>query len=296
MIKYWFLFILLLGSSNTYCWDFASKLDIQRSTTNNVNLAEINPIKDNFTTLRGYIQTKNELFKVKFRGRMEKYKLQNANDNYLLDLSLAYKHSLYDDYTFGIFKQAFDGPTIISTDTTSDNIGGKFSADFSKDFDDKNYGYLSLNSIYKKYSKISGRTDSIFGATFGAEYYFFSRLMLNPELTVHENLSTLAFYRNLSWGPNLYITLNLFEPWDIFANFNYTKVNYSGRTASVVIDGLTQSIKENQKLIEIDFGTIYKITKSLSLQIKYSTENNTSNNPVSIYKADKYLLGLSIKF
>lgn len=270
------------------------KLDAQRSSTSNVNLAETSPIKDTYSTIRGYLQAKNETFKIKLRGRNEKYKFQNANDNYFPDLSLQYKHSQEDDYTLGIFKQIYDGPIIISTDTTSDNLGARFSADFSKDFGNDNSGYISIKGSQKKYSKIPGRTDKIVGGTLGIEHYFSSRFMVNTDLSLQKNKSTLSHYSNLSFIPNFLISFNPYDSWEIFADASYAKINYSGRT--VVINGVTQNINETQSLVSFDIGTVYKLTKNVSLQLSYSTAKNSSNNPTSIYKTDILSLGIILKF
>jgi hypothetical protein len=294
MKKIWLSFALFAISQSLYCWDMGGKLDAQRSSTSNVNLTETSPIKDTYSTLRGYLQAKNDTFRIKLRGRKEKYTLQNANDNYFADLSLQYKHSQEDDYTIGIFKQAYDGPTIVSTDTTSDNLGGRFSADFSKDFGNDNSGYLSIKGSQKKYSKIPGRTDKIVGGTLGIEHYFSSRFMVNTDLSLQKNKSTLSHYSNLSLIPNLLISFNPYDSWEIFADASYAKTNYSERT--VIISGVSQNINETQSLVSFDIGTVYKLTKNVSLQMNYSSGKNSSNNPSSVYKADILSLGLILKF
>lgn len=285
------LIIFFIFSYNSYCWDFGGKLDTQITNTDNANLSETSPVKDNLTMFRGYLQVKNEKYKIKLKAKNEKYNSQNANDNYLADLSLQYRHSDNDDYTFGVFKQAYNGSSIVSTDTTSDNAGFRLGADFSKSYKDDNSGYLSFKASQKKYSRITGRTDRIFSGAVGVEHYLFSNLMINPDFSVLKNNSTLSYYRNLSFGPYLLISFNPYDSWEIFADGSYTKTNYSGRTIPN-----DPSINETQSLVIFDIGTVYKMTKKLSLQVTYSTAKNSSNNPITAYKNNTVALGITLKF
>lgn len=286
---------LLSISTSSYSWDFGIKADAQRSSTNNVNLAETSPLSDSYSTFGGYLQAKNETFKIKLRGKREQYNSQVANDNYSTDLSMQYKHSKNDDYTFGVFKQVYDGATIISTDTTSDNSGGRLSATFSKDYDQDISGYFTINGNQKKYPKIPGRTDKIIGGAFGIEYYFSSYFMINPELNLQKNNSAVSYYSNLSFGPTLLINLTPDDHWEFFVDGSYSRINYSRRTVAIIINSETQNQNETQSLISINVGTVYKLTKIVSIQAQYSTGKNSSNNQVSAYKADVLSFGLSLK-
>lgn len=294
MKKILFFLVLLSMGPNSYCWDIGAKIDAQRSSTSNVNLSDTLPIKDSYTTLKGYLQAKNEFFKIKLRARNEKYQFQNANDNYFADLGVQYKRSPDDDYTLGVFKQGYNGASIVSTDTTSDNTGARFSADFSRDYGNDNSAYLSIKGSQKKYSKISGRTDKIIGANLGIEHYFSTQFMVNADFTLQKNQSTYSYYRNLTYVPNLLISYSPHDYWEFFADGSYAQINYSGR--EVVVNGITQNVNETQSLVTFDIGTIYKITKNVSLQIDYTIGKNTSNNPISTYKTDILNFGVTLTF
>lgn len=290
-----FLISLLLITSKSFAWDFGGKAEIERSSTDNANLTDMVPISDTYLSLNGYVQAKNEMFKVKFRAKKEKYHTQLANDNYLTDFSVQYKHSKNDDYTLAVFKQVYDGTTIISTDITSDNYGAKAAATFSNDFTNDTYGYLSFTGNLKRYPKIIGRTDRIIGGIVGVEYNFTSYLSVTPEFVLQRNFSADPYYNNLSFWPSFTISLTPVDHWEIFVDGSYAKTNYSGRVYSVVTNGTTQNEKETQTLITIDVGTIYKFSKMISLEAKYSNGKNSSNNPVSMYKTNIVSLSLGLK-
>lgn len=288
--KILFSTLIFLISHTSYGWVSGGKVSAQTSSADNVNLTSTSPTKDHYTTLTGYLQTKNDTFKLKLKGRTEKYNSQNTNNNYHADLSLQYRRSNDDDYTFALFKQSYNGPTIVSTDTTSDNTGFRFSADFSKSYIDNGSAYASLKGSLKKYSKIIGRTDQTFGGALGLEHYLFSNLLINPEINLQRNKSSHLYYSNLVFYSNLLISFSLNDSWEFFTDAGYAKTNYSGRTVAA------QNAKETQSLVSYDVGSAYKITKNIALQISYSSGKNSSNNPTSIYQNKTLALSLSLKF
>jgi hypothetical protein len=147
MKKIFVLNTLFCFISQAHAWDFGLKADAQQAYTDNVNLTGTNPISDSYSTFGGYLQAKDEAFKIKLKAKAEKYKLQKENDNYSFDLSLQYKHTKTNDYTFALFKQVYNGTPLVTTDTTSDNSGGRLSTTISTEFDKETSGYLILNGF-----------------------------------------------------------------------------------------------------------------------------------------------------
>jgi hypothetical protein len=207
---------LLFFSLNLYAWDFGIKADMKRANTDNVDLSNSDPVSDTYDTYGGYVQAKDNIFKIKLKAKAEKYKLRTANDNYTLDLSLQYKHTKNNDYTFAVFKQTYNGIPATSTDTASDNNGGRFSATFSNDFDKETSAYFILNGTLRKYSKIANRNDKIIGASVGLENYMMPDLLINPELLAATNNSTDTYYKNYFYGPSLLISYTPNDNWEIY--------------------------------------------------------------------------------
>jgi hypothetical protein len=277
-------------------WDLGGKFEIDRSNTDNVNLNGSNHIKDSYNNFSGYLQYKNDTYKIKLKGKKEHYNNQQNNDNSLVDLSLQFRRSDYDDYTLGIFKQVYDGATIVSTDTTSDNLGGRLGATFSKDFLGNTFGYLTLNASVRRYPKIAGRSDHVFGSLVGGEYNPTSYLVINPELYLQKNSSAVPYYSHLAYGPTLTITVSPIERWELFVVGSYAKTNYSGRVYSVTnAEGIPISENETQALVSVDYGTSYKFNKKVSIEGRYSHGKNNSNNPASMYDVNVLTLSFSLK-
>ncbi len=270
--------LLFTVSSSLYAWDFSLKLDGQRENTDNVNLTNTNPISDTVTSYGGYIQTKNETYKLKLKGKVEKYQKQNVNDNWSSDLSLQYKRTKDNSFTFAAFKQVYNGISLLNTDTTSDNVGGRISTTITKNFDKDTSGYITLTGTYKKYPKIAGRNDKIIGAAFGLEHYFNNTFMINPELNVQNNSSADSYYSNFSYGPSIFIDITPNDSWEIFFDASYAYTRYSGRSIPITINRRATTENEHQTLTSYDAGLIFNLSKVLSLQGKYQTGKNTSNN------------------
>lgn len=287
---------LLFAAQNIYAWDFSLKGDFQKAFTDNVNLTNTDPIKDNFSILSGYLQTKNESWKLKLKGKVEKYSKQNENDNYVTDLSLQYKRTKNNDYTFAVFKQVYNGTPLVSTDTTSDNSGVRLNANFTHDFKKNTQGYFTAAGTLKNYSKIVGRKDKILVLALGVEHSFDRTLLIAPELSFQHNGSTDSYYSNNSFGPNLLLSYTPDESWELFADGNYSHTTYSGRTVSKVVRNKTLTEKEYQELFTADVGAIYSFPMYTSITAKYSNSHNTSNNTTSAYKASIFYLGLGVKF
>ena len=295
MKKLFILSSLIYFSVQAQAWDSSFKADAQSSSTNNVNLTNSNPISDSYTTYGGYIQTKDDIYKLKLKGKIEHYKLQKENDNYSYDLSMQYKRTKNNDYTFSLFKQVYTGTPLVSTDTTSDNNGGRLSTTLSKDYDKENSLYLILNGTYKKYPKILNRNDKILGASFGLEHYVTSNFLVNPELLMANNASTDPYYKNNFYGPSILVSFTPNDNWEIFIDGSYSHTTYSGRIVSTVVKKRTVSDSEYQNLKSADIGTIYTIANKFPLQIKYSTNNNSSNNSTSAYNAEILSFGIGMK-
>lgn len=297
MVKFNIIFLTLtfLGT-NSFAWDFGGKLELERSNTDNVNMSGTTPMKDSYNNFSGYLQCKNENYKFKLKGKKEQYKNQQNNDNSLIDLSVQYRRSDFDDYTLGVFKQVYDGATIVSTDTTSDNIGGRLGGTFSKDFFDNTFGYLSLNVSNRRYPKIAGRTDQVIGAILGVEYTPKSFIMINPEMYAQKNFSAVPYYSHLAYGPTLTITVSPLEGWELFVVGSYAETKYSGRVYNATApDGTPITENETQSLVTNEFGTSYKFTKKISIEGRYSHGKNSSNNPLSMYDVNILTFSLSLK-
>ncbi len=297
MKKILILNALICFAPASHAWDFSAKADAQQASINNVNLTNTNPESDTYSILNGYVQTKDDTFKIKLKGRTEKYKTHSENDNYSVDLSLQYKRTKTNEYTFALFKQVYYGTPLVSTDTSSDNSGGRLSTTFSKDFDKDTSGYIVLNGSYKKYSQVANRNDKTLGGSVGLEHYFNSTLLINPELLAASNISTDSYYQNTYYGASLYLSYTPTETLEIFVDGSYTHTSYSDRTITTILrNNRTSSEKEYQNLSGAGIGVIYTIANMVPVQVKYSTSTNSSNNSISAYKAEILSFGIGFKF
>lgn len=287
---------LITICGNAIAWDFTAKGDFQRYNTSNVNLTNTAPISDTVNAVSGYLQTKNEKYRIKLRGKKEQYANQVANDNYFVDLSLQYKHSKINDYTISIFKQVYNGASIVSTDTTSDNTGAKISATFSKEFGPETSGYITPTFGSKTYPKIANRTDKIYSGAIGLEHNFSSTFMINPELDLQKNNSSDGYYENSSWGPLLSLSYTPDDNWEFFADASYVVTEYQGRTVTTTAPRGRSGVEyESQKLTTTDVGMAYNFAQYIGLQVKYMRESNTSNSTTTAYKANVTSFNISLK-
>ena len=286
---------ILLFSFNLYAWDFGLKADFERATTNNVDLSNTNPVSDTYSTYGGYVQVKDNVYKIKLKAKAEKYKLRTVNDNYTFDLSFQYKPTKQNNYTFAAFKQTYNGIPASSTDTASDNNGGRFSATFSKDFDKTTSGYFILNGTAKKYTKIANRSDKTFGASIGIEHYIEANLLINPELLAASNNSTDSYYKNFFYGPSLLISYTPNDNWEIYVDGSISFTKYSGRSVSTIVRGRTSSEDENQELASGGIGAIYTMADKFPIEVKYTSGQNSSNNSTSAYKSQILSFNIGMK-
>lgn len=288
--------LLLTTAASAHAWDFSLKGDAQRTFTDNVNLTNVSPITDSYSVLSGYLQTKNDTWKLKLKGKLEKYSKQTENDNYTTDLSLQYKRTKNNDYTIGVFKQVYNGKPLVSTDTTSDNSGLRLAANFTHDFDKDSQGYFTVTGTSKNYSKIIGRKDTIVAGALGIEHYFNKNFMIAPELSIQHIGSSDSYYTNNSYGPNVLLSYTPTDAWELFVDGSYTNTTYSGRTVSKTVRNRTVTEKEYQELVNADVGAVYSFPQYLYLTGKYTSSNNTSNNTNSAYKASIYYVGIGVKY
>ena len=186
--------------------DFSFKANAVHNVTDNVNLTNTNPIADTYQTLSGFLQLKNEDFKFRLKGKLDKYKKQDENSNYSTELSGSYKHTKSSEYILSIFNQVYNGIPAVTTDTTSDNKGARASATFSNDFSKETNGYISFNATIKNYTKNAGRKDKIYGAYTGLEHNFTPQLMINLEINLSKNASNDSYYENISYGPSFLVS------------------------------------------------------------------------------------------
>lgn len=295
-MKFILAFIVFSVSTNTFAWEYSFKGDVLRSFTDNVNLTSAEEITDAYTTIGAYVQTKNETYKIKLRGRLDKYQKQIENDNYATDLSFQYKRTNNNVFTASIFNQVYYGIPVVSTDTTSDNRGARLSSSFSHNFNNATNGYVSLTGTYRKYTKISGRNDKILNAVLGVEHYISENFLISPEFNLQKNISSQAYYSNNSYGPAVLISYNPNDDWELYLNGSYSYSKYNDRSVSSVVRRSTVYETEYQKFFSVDLGADYTCTKNLSLGAKYSNGSNSSNNELQAYQAHIFSLGLSLKF
>lgn len=287
---------LLFFAPVTYAWDFSAKADVQRSSTDNVNLTNTSPISDTYSALSGSLQTQDDIYRIRLKGKTEKYNKTTENDNYSLDLSLRYKLNATNNYTVAIFKQVYSGVPLVTTDATSDNTGGRLSTSFLKDFNEETAGYLVLDATYIKYSKLGDRNDKIIGASLGLEHSPSATVLFNPELVVGKNSSTDSYYQTIYYGTNLLLAYNPSESWEFFVDGSYVRTDYTDRTVTKIVRNRTTLEEENQILTSFGIGASYTIAKVLPLQVKYSTANNSSNNSESTYKGGILSFGIGLQF
>lgn len=288
--------LMLSNTTSLFAWDFGAKADAQKFFTDNVGLTGTDRISDSYTTYGGYLQLKNKIFKVKAKAKTEKYQKQKENDNYTIDLSFQYKHSKQDDYSLAIFKQVYNGTPSGSSDSTSDNSGARLSANFSQDLDKNTNIYFSPSATYKKYPKMSNRIDKLMSASAGLEKYLSTQFMFNPEASAQYALSSDSYYKNISYGPSLLLSFTPNDDWEIFVNGSYTYTRYSGRNVDSTVNGKVVSKNEFQESTSADLGVTYNATSFASLQVKYQTNKNTSNNTTSGYKANVASFAMAFRF
>lgn len=276
------MLLLLLQATSLYAWDFGAKLDAQRAGTDNVNLANTSKISDTYSTYGGYLQAKSETFKFKLKGKLEQYSKETSNDNYSTDFSVQYKPDKTMDFTAAVFKQVYNGTSLISTDTTSDNNGARFLATFTHEVEKETSLYFSPTLTTKKYPKIATRQDTLASALIGLEHNVNPSFMINPEFSIQKNNSKDSYYSSTSFGPSLLLSYTPNDSWDFSIDGNYSQTNYSNRTYQTILRGKTITNKEIQKLFSANFTALYSFSRTFSLQGKYSTSNNTSNNPGTI--------------
>jgi hypothetical protein len=289
-------FYFFLNLSNVYAWDFGFKADAQKNYTDNVNLTNVNPIADSYNVLGGYAQFKNADYRIRLKAKMEKYQKQDENSNYTTELGLQYKHTKTQVYDISVFNQVYNGTPTVSTDTTSDNKGARVAAAFTNNFDKDTSGYISLNGTLKNYTKIQGRKDKLFGAAVGIEHYLTPGFLINPEVNILSNSSTDSYYKNTAYGPSLLASYSPNDNWEFFADGSYTYTLYSDRSITSIVKGKTVTRKEYQELKNAEVGTIYSFERFVTLQAKYSTGKNNSNNSASAYSANVTSLGISFKY
>lgn len=280
----------------TYAWEFSAKADVQQASTNNINLTNTNPETDSYSILNGHVQTKDDIYKIKFKAKAEKYKTHTENDNYTLDLSLQYKRTKNNDYTFAIFKQVYNGVPLVTTDTSSDNSGARISTTFSKDLGKDTLGYIVLDGTYKKYDKIDNRNDKNFGGSLGLEHYYTPTFLINPELLAGTILSTDSYYQNTFYGASVLMSYNATENLEIFVDGSYVHTSYSDRTVSRIVRNRTINEEEYQNLASAGIGGSYTIANMIPVQVKYSNSTNSSNNSTSAYKAEILSFSIGFKF
>lgn len=290
-----YIIFAIAACTNAVAWDQSARLDLQRSQTNNVNLTDIGTVSDSYNSLGAYIQTHNDQYKFKLKGRLEKYVQQAENDNYSIDLSAQYKLTKLNNFTTNIFKQTFNGTPLVSTDTTSDNQGFKLSANFNHSFTQDTNGYLFLAGTAKKYTKIDNRSDKILNIAVGLEHYFTENFMISPEFSIQSTSSSDSYYSNKSLSPAVFLSYNLTEQWELFLSTNFSRTLYSDRSVATISRRRINYEDEYQKLWSTDIGAEYMWTENFSLMGRISTVSNTSNNPLQEYKARILTLGLSIK-
>lgn len=277
-------------------WETSAKVNVQQASTNNVNLTNTDPSSDSYSILNGYVQTKDDTYKLKLKARTEKYKTHTENDNYTFDLSLQYKRSKTNDYTLALFKQVYNGVPLVTTDTSSDNSGARLSTTFSKEFDKDTLGYLGLNGTYRQYSKIDQRTDKTFDGSLGLEHYYTPDFSVSPELFVGANTSTDAYYQNTFYGASFLVSYVPTESWEFFVDGSYSHTNYSDRTVSTTVRNRSASEEEYQNLASAGIGATYTIANIIPIQARYSTSTNSSNNSTSAYKAEVISLSIGFNF
>ena len=279
-------------SINAHSWDFGFKGYGQYSSSDNVNLSQTK-ISDTYKTIDLVAQVKNEKFKFKLKGKLEKYNKETSNDFYNTDFNIQYKRNKLNDYNLGIFKLVYNNIPAISSDTSSNNSGARFSTTFNQEYSKKASSFISFTGIYKKYP-ILNRKDKILTTLIGYEYIVKKILTLSPDFGITINSSTDSYYKNISYGPSLYVGLIPDDQWEHFINLSYGYTKYSGRNVTEIISGKTVENQEHQKLTTIEIGTLYNLTDNLTVQAKYSSNKNTSNNSSSAYNA--HIISGSIGF
>lgn len=296
MKKTIFMLILLALNASAMAWDFSSKGNIQTVKTNNVNLTTTSPIADTYLLFGGYIQAKNDNLKFKLKAKNEKYKDQKTNDNYSADLGVQYKAN-NSEYNFGVFNQVYNGATLTSSDTTSDNSGARVSATFTHKYTNETSEYFTINGSYKKYPNITDRIDKAVGLSYGLEHNFTSQISINPEINITNNSSGASYYSYFSYGPFVILSYIPNDSWEFFVDANITRTNYSDRTiitnsSSRLRSGTT---KEYQSLLTTDIGALYNLSQYFTIQVKYSKSKNSSNNETAPYTANVLAFDLSLR-
>lgn len=289
------LLLFLLLPAKSFSWEYNARANAQYSSTDNVNATNTSKISDTYNTYNVLAQIKNGTFKLKLKGKIEKYKNETANDYYSTEGSLQYKRSQNDDYTVAAYNTTYNNLPAAINDFSSDNNGLKFSANFNTQYNERSSSFLTLSENLRNYPK-QNRADKTSTATLGIEYIHKTIFTISPDFTFTLNSSNNYYYKNYSYGPSIYLSLIPDIKWEHFISSSYTYTNYSERTVSTIVRGRTIQNREHQTLITFDIGSLYYLTSMLSLQAKFSTSQSKSNNSASVYKINIMSVNIGIKF
>jgi hypothetical protein len=286
---------IYLFTLNASAWDFGLKGNYQFSRTDNVNSTATAKIKDKFTTANLAAQVKNKKIKLRIKGKLEKYKKQTDNDYYSADVNLQYKFTKDLDFNLGAFKLVYNNIPAISSDTSSNNSGARLSVNYNIQHDNQNSTLLSLTATQKNYPVLV-RKDKIVTALIGFEYLPNEMFTVSPDFSLNSNSSDDDYYKNYSYGPSLYLGFIPSDSWEFSLNLSYTHTKYSGRPITSTVKGRAVNVDEYQGLVTTEVGTIYNLTQNLSLQGKYSTSKNNSNNSSSAYVTNLFSGNIGFRF
>lgn len=293
------LLISIVFCSNLYAMDVTMKGDYYQTHTDNVNSSNSSITSDTYTDYVATLQFKNPTHKLKFKAKVEKYETTTSNNSNYFNIGYGYKTDSKDDFTLEAFKQKYSVTPSISTDTSSDNTGGKIGYTFNKSFDKDRSGYISLLGTYKNYTKISSRKDSIVDLNMGYENYLTKDFSMTAEMNLEYNKSKDSYYTNFNLGPALYLNYSLTPNFELFANALLTYTSYNSRTFQTTVRNRTVNNKEHQTLSTLEIGALYTFFNHIVLQAKYTSNNNTTNNTTSsssAYKSHLFMMNVGLRF
>jgi hypothetical protein len=124
-LKQLFIFCLTYISlcTNLSAWDYSYRANALYSITNNVKYVAEKEKSDHFQTVMISGQMKNENYKIKLKGKVEKYNRQKTSDFYATDLNVQYKTTPTSDLNVGANKLGFYHKPKNTTEKRDDNSG-----------------------------------------------------------------------------------------------------------------------------------------------------------------------------
>lgn len=253
-------------------------LEIKRTSTDNVNQTHLNHVDDSYLTLSGYAQVKDQKNRLRLKLKVTDYNKYSANDTRYLEFNYRRKENEFTYYDFSLFQEKYPETSLIVNDGTSDNNGAKASFNLGNQLNESTKGYFRPSFKYKAYSGRGQRKDRMLACLLGVDYSANQKFSVIPELEVALVESSVNYYDVSSYTPAIDVSYEYLDNLELYAFYSATFSNYSKRTFTLTQGNRTTSAKEEQTLHILGAGFVYLLNDYLDLNLKFTTEENNSNN------------------